>query len=109
MSAAPDKSQSHQLAGYFTARDEMRAGGGKKRVAVQREKGKMTARERVAALCDPHSFIEQQPYMQSRATEFGLGKAALLWRRGHYRLRADRWSAGLFERSGFHYFRRFAG
>ena len=60
------------MARYFTIRDEVHAGGGATRVAAQKKKGKMTARERIDALCDAHSFIEQQPYMQTRATEFGL-------------------------------------
>ena len=39
--------------------DKIREGGGKKRIAKQHAKGKMTARERVAALIDPNTdFLE---------------------------------------------------
>ena len=34
------------------------AGGGEKRVAAQHAKGKLTARERLAVLFDPHTFRE---------------------------------------------------
>ena len=38
---------------------ELRLGGGTARLEKQRSRGKMTARERVAALCDPESsFLE---------------------------------------------------
>jgi acetyl-CoA carboxylase carboxyltransferase component len=55
-------------------RAEMLAGGGADRVAAQHSKGKLTARERLAALLDPGSFVEQQPYVQLRAADFGLDR-----------------------------------
>ena len=39
-------------------REEARLGGGKKRVEAQHEKGKLTARERLAVLLDRNSFEE---------------------------------------------------
>ncbi len=50
----------------------MLAGGGPDRIAAQHEKGKQTARERLDLLLDERSFIEQQPYVTLRATDFGL-------------------------------------
>ncbi len=38
--------------------ETIRAGGGVRRQAKQRQQGKMLARERVDALCDPGSFVE---------------------------------------------------
>ena len=38
--------------------EQIRAGGGPRRQEKQRRKGKMLARERVTALCDPETFIE---------------------------------------------------
>ena len=46
----------------------------RKRLEAQRAKGKLTARARIDLLVDPGSFIEQQPYITGRATEFGLGR-----------------------------------
>lgn len=63
-----------RMARYFVERERMRAAGGDARVAAQKSKGKLTARERILELCDADSFIEQQPYIQSRAIEFGLDK-----------------------------------
>jgi methylmalonyl-CoA carboxyltransferase large subunit len=37
---------------------EIALGGGEKRLAKQRDAGKLTARERVAELLDPDSFVE---------------------------------------------------
>ncbi len=39
-------------------RAEAELGGGAERIATQHEKGKMTARERLAALLDPGTFVE---------------------------------------------------
>ena len=39
-------------------RSTARLGGGIKRIAVQHEKGKLTARERLEVLLDPDSFEE---------------------------------------------------
>ena len=50
--------QERLLETYRTKRQEAEAGGGEKRIAAQHAKGKLTARERIAALVDPDSFIE---------------------------------------------------
>ena len=49
-----------------------RAGGGPERVQRQHEQGKLTARERLEALLDSGSFVELDPFVTHRATEFGL-------------------------------------
>lgn len=41
------------------------AGGGEKRIRDQHEKGKLTARERMARLLDPGSFVELGTFVQS--------------------------------------------
>ncbi len=53
-------------------REEILAGGGPERVAKQREKGKLTARERLALLFDPGSFAEIQTFVAHRCRDFGL-------------------------------------
>jgi acetyl-CoA carboxylase carboxyltransferase component len=50
------------------------AGGGEKAVAKQKEKGKGTARERLAQLLDPGSFVEIDEFVTHRCTHFGLEK-----------------------------------
>jgi acetyl-CoA carboxylase carboxyltransferase component len=59
-------------------RERMLVGGGPERIEAQHAKGKLTARERIDALVDPGSFIEQQPYVTVRATEFGLAERKFL-------------------------------
>jgi acetyl-CoA carboxylase carboxyltransferase component len=53
-------------------RSKVLAGGGPKRVAAQHEKGKMTARERIATLLDPDSFVELDAFVEHRCTELGM-------------------------------------
>jgi len=53
-------------------REEARRGGGEARIARQHEKGKLTARERIAYLLDPGTFHEIDPFVTHRATQFGL-------------------------------------
>ncbi|HYG78141.1 MAG TPA: acyl-CoA carboxylase subunit beta [Planctomycetota bacterium] len=50
------------------------AGGGPERVQAQHDKGKLTARERIAALLDPDSFQEIGMLVEHRCTDFGLDK-----------------------------------
>ena len=51
-----------------------KVGGGKERVGAQRAKGKLTARERLDLLLDPGSFVETDPFVEHRTTEFGMDK-----------------------------------
>ena len=56
-------------------RAKVEAGGGEKKLEKQREKGKMTARERLAALLDENSFQETGAFRRNRTTTFGMDKA----------------------------------
>ena len=49
-------------------------GGGEKRIASQKVKGKMTARERIEKLLDPGSFQEIDKFVIHRTDSFGLDK-----------------------------------
>src|ERR1700704_4984824 len=51
-----------------------RLGGGKDRIDAQRAKGKGTARERIDLLLDPGSFVEMDPFVDHRTTDFGMDK-----------------------------------
>jgi propionyl-CoA carboxylase beta subunit len=49
-------------------------GGGAERIRKQHESGKLTARERVAALLDPDSFQEMDRLKTHRCTDFGMAE-----------------------------------
>jgi len=48
-------------------------GGGQERIKAQRDKGKLTARERIEILLDDGSFREVDAFVTHKTTEFGLG------------------------------------
>lgn len=48
-------------------------GGGKERLAKQKEQGKMTARERIEHLLDPGSFVEIDRFVSHRCIDFDMG------------------------------------
>ncbi len=52
--------------------ERLRQGGGPERLAKQKEQGKLSARERVAALVDPDSFEEIGLFATHRQTQFGM-------------------------------------
>ncbi|MGJ3263789.1 MAG: acyl-CoA carboxylase subunit beta, partial [Salinarimonas sp.] len=54
------------------ARDRARLGGGERRIRAQHERGKLTARERIALLLDEGSFEEFDMYVQHRCADFGM-------------------------------------
>ena len=58
-------------------RARARAGGGKKRVDAQHERGKLTARERLDLLLDPDSFEEWDMFVEHRSTDFGMEKKSI--------------------------------
>jgi methylmalonyl-CoA decarboxylase subunit alpha len=53
-------------------REQAKLGGGKKRIDAQHEKGKLTARERIALLLDEGSFEEFDMFVTHHCTDFGL-------------------------------------
>jgi len=55
-------------------RTESRRGGGEHRIEAQHEKGKMTARERIEYFLDDGTFCEVDPFVEHRATAFGMDK-----------------------------------
>ncbi|MGZ5340815.1 MAG: acyl-CoA carboxylase subunit beta, partial [Solirubrobacterales bacterium] len=54
-------------------REKAKLGGGEEKIAVQHERGKLTARERLDLLCDPGSFVEMGihagPHFAQRAMD----------------------------------------
>lgn len=55
-------------------REEALLGGGEERIKAQHEKGKLTARERIALLVDEGSFQEVDMFVKHRCTDFGLDR-----------------------------------
>ncbi len=53
-------------------REQLQQGGGTERLAKQKEQGKLTARERIAALVDANSFEEFGLFAQHRQVSFGM-------------------------------------
>jgi methylmalonyl-CoA carboxyltransferase 12S subunit len=52
--------------------ERLQQGGGPERLAKQKEQGKLSARERIAALVDPGSFEEIGLFATHRQTQFGM-------------------------------------
>lgn len=59
-------------------RTQARLGGGQKAIDKQHEKGKYTARERIAMLLDEGSFEELDMFVKHRCTNFGQEKKSFL-------------------------------
>ena len=53
-------------------------GGGQSRINDQHAKGKLTARERLGVLFDPHTFEEWDQFAEHTCTDFGIGKQKFL-------------------------------
>ena len=64
--------QQDNIAKLVERRANAKLGGGEKRIAAQHEKGKFTARERIAMLLDEGSFEEYDMFVQHRCTNFGM-------------------------------------
>lgn len=50
----------------------IRAGGGAARIAAQHNAGKLTARERLELLFDPHTFVEIGAFRRHHCADFGM-------------------------------------
>src|ERR1700760_2327359 len=58
-------------------RAQGRAGGGAKGVETQHQRGKLTARERIALLLDKTSFEEFDMFVEHRSSEFGMAESKI--------------------------------
>lgn len=54
--------------------EQIKLGGGQKRIDKQHASGKLTARERIAKLLDAGSFVEVDQFIKHRCTNFGMEK-----------------------------------
>lgn len=55
-------------------KEKLEEGGGWQRIEKQHASGKLTARERLALLFDPDSFVEIDPFVTHRCHHFGMEK-----------------------------------
>ena len=66
--------QQDNIAKLVERRAKAMVGGGEKKIEAQHQKGKFTARERIAMLLDEGSFEEFDMFVQHRCTNFGMDK-----------------------------------
>jgi len=59
----------------YDKRRQVELGGGDERIDKQHGKGKLTARERIDYLLDDGSFVELNPFIEHRETDFGMGNS----------------------------------
>ncbi len=64
--------KTNKLAKLRIKRGRAKIGGGEKRIDVQHQKGKMTARERIKILVDPDSFEEFDMFVIHNCHDFGM-------------------------------------
>ena len=70
--------QQEKIKKLVDLRAKARLGGGEKAIEKQHEKGKLTARERIALLLDEGSFEEMDMFKLHRCTNFGMEKKQFL-------------------------------
>ncbi|MDE5869387.1 MAG: acyl-CoA carboxylase subunit beta, partial [Muribaculaceae bacterium] len=66
--------QEEKISELIQKRAQARLGGGEKAIIKQHERGKYTARERIAMLLDEGSFEELDMFVTHRCTNFGMEK-----------------------------------
>jgi len=73
--SSPDRPSHRQALAELEERlERARLGGGQERIDKQHAAGKLTARERVELLLDPGSFVEIDPLVRHRCTDFGMAE-----------------------------------
>lgn len=66
--------QEEKISQLIEKRAQARLGGGEKAIEKQHQRGKYTARERIAMLLDEGSFEELDMFVTHRSTNFGMDK-----------------------------------
>jgi len=62
------------VADLHRRRQEAMLGGGAEKQEQIRAQGRLTARERILALCDPGSFVERGVFVSHRCSDFGMDR-----------------------------------
>jgi len=73
-----EPSVKEKIQNFRKLKEESKLGGGKERIEAQHKKGKLTARERLDLLLDPNSFVELDPFVTHRCTDFDMDKNKIL-------------------------------
>ena len=94
------RAASEKLEELQKLREQSALGGGQHRIDQQHERGKLTARERIAVLMDEGSFQELDPFVTHRATDAGLAEKqyvgdAVVIKRGSVDTRSNRSALGV--------------
>jgi methylmalonyl-CoA decarboxylase subunit alpha len=66
-----------RIVDFFTKKSAVAKGGGDKAISKQKAVGKMTARERIAALLDAGSFHEYDLFVEHNCRDFGMDNKEL--------------------------------
>jgi acetyl-CoA carboxylase carboxyltransferase component len=66
-----------RIVDFFTKKSNISKGGGEQALSKQRATGKMTARERIAALVDQGSFHEYDLFVEHNCRDFGMDSKEL--------------------------------
>ena len=67
-----EKTHPTELARLEALEAKVLRGGGQKAIERQHERGKLTARERIAVLLDAGSFVEINMLAESQSVDFGM-------------------------------------
>ena len=78
MSTTNDQLPDEKLGDLLRLGEEARLGGGQRRIDQQHQRGKLTARERLAVLMDEGAFQEIDRFVTHRTTDFGLADRTVL-------------------------------
>ena len=78
MSTQRESITDQNLENLFRLVEQAELGGGQRRIDQQRQRGKMTALERLTALMDDGTFQEIDRFVTHRATDFGLADRTFL-------------------------------
>lgn len=62
----------HKITELYEKRRKVELGGGDRRIQAQHDRGKLTARERIELLLDEGTFVEINPFLEHRVSDFGL-------------------------------------
>jgi len=66
-----------KLVDFFSKKSTVSKGGGDQAISKQKAGGKLTARERIAALLDPGSFHEYDMFVEHNCKDFGMHEKEL--------------------------------
>lgn len=70
----PQAAMYEKIDDLYERKRKIELGGGEEKIAAQHARGKLTARERIDLLLDPDTFVELNPFVTHRATQFGMDK-----------------------------------